>query len=155
MSQVLNIQNHMPSLANQIYHHSINRYHNNVYRPNTLPVPKKTSLQELLPFQSQTTQQEQLNFPQKSLLNNPQHPSCSYNHSNNPYQQSFPILQPVFTILFYLPTCSQNHLYNPHQHSFPLYISHFAPHYFNIEPSLQSSLKILSNTSAIQPIYAV
>ena len=66
-----------------------------------------------------------------------------------------PLIQPTLIPIFHFPTCSQNHRYNPHQRSLPLYLSHFSPLYFYIQPSLQPPPKILSPTTTIQPVQVV
>ena len=54
---------------------------------------KKLSLQEKLPFQSQTTESTTTQYSKQSVLNSLEnglcslifhHPTCSYNHPNNP-----------------------------------------------------------------------
>ena len=75
-------------------------------------------------------------------------PNYAYNHLYNLDQKTVPLLQSIFTFLFqgqFLPpysTWSQNHIYNSHEHSLCLYLSNFAPPYFCVQPSQQSSPKL-------------
>ena len=83
------------------------------------------------------------------------HQACSCNHTYNPYQQSIPLLEPIFTSIFNpyqqsipllepiftsifeLFTCSQNHPHNSHQHflssvTLPFFASLFSySHFYN------------------------
>ena len=53
-----------------------------------------------------------------SLENGKCYSICSYNHSDNRHQLSFPLLHPIFIFFFDLPTCLQNHPYNPFWHPY-------------------------------------
>lgn len=148
MSQALDIPNHMPSQASQIYH-PVYSYLNTLNGSNTLSTKKKT-LEEHLPFKSQTTQSTS---SIQSMLNSLENSRCSliFHHptytttliilTNNPFLYLNQFSRPHFTSLtvyktipsiptttLFLCTCpifcmsifTYSHPYNTNQKSFPL-----------------------------------
>ena len=61
----------------------------------------------------------------------------------------------TFAVLYHLPTCYFVSLSLQFPPKLPIYLRHFSPPYFYIQPSLQSPLKIVSPTSTIETIQAV
>ena len=99
-----------------------------LYTDNIILPIKMLGLQKMLPFESYTTQTTSTQVPIQGMLNSPQngrcsfifhHPTCFY----VPYLQSFSLIQPFFTCLFYVPTCSVKHPNNLCPY-LPLHLSH-------------------------------
>ena len=117
-AQILDIQNHMSSQANQIYYNSISIYYNILDGSKMLTI-------EIPSLQSQTTQSIITQFSIQSMLKSLQNSMWSFISLHylfiqaplQPNQQSLPLLLPIFTYPFHVPTCPLYHSYKLHQHS--------------------------------------
>ena len=101
---------------------------------------------------SQTTMSITTLYSIQSVLNSMQNGKCSFIittllvhrtassiSTENPFLYFSQFLPPYSTL-----TCSQNHPYSSHYDSLSLYLSNFSPPYFCVQPSQQSTPKMLS-----------